>query len=812
MRHAMPIALAIAAVWRFATPAAAAPAGPGVIIGEIRAQSSGLPLAAVEVVVRRAADSTVVAHATTTEDGRFRLDGLPLDRYLFRASALGYRPYSSADVALTASAPIADLGSLSLAVAPVPIPGVTTTTERATVIVAPDRNIYLTKDMPAATAGTATDVLRTVPELEVDMDGKVSLRGSSNVTIQLNGRPAPMRGDALTTFLRQFPANRIERVEVIANPSAKFDPEGTAGIVNIVLKDGADLGLSGSVALNAGNRSNGATGRLAYQRGKLTFFGGLSGNRNRSHSSFDDFRENLLARPLSFYRLNSTTDYRGGFAMTDASVEWALDKRSTLYGSFNGYLNSGDTDGASAYALLDSIEDVTRRYDRANDGGWDGRTGNLTLGFRHVVQADRNEWTAEVRQNGSENDNDTHALTHVLTPAGTPDERSLSSGATGNRDRAAQLDLAHPLGARGKVEAGYRGSDRRSTNHSALEYVPGDPLVTPPANDVSDYVHHEIFHSGYLTLGSTFGKLSAQLGARAEAANTTFDVTSTGARYDNDYRSLFPSANVAYDFGKGLTVRFAYSKRIERASAGYLNPDMPSLDTLNRWVGNPYLRPKYTHSFSLEGAWTGSRGSVRLSPYYRETVGNWDQFKQVDANGVAITTWRNAASVRLSGASLTLSLRQTGRLGGSAGFTGYRERHDASNLSSDYFNDSFRWSASVSPMVKATAALDLQGSVRFAPAQTLAQGRVSSLIFSNVGARLKLGAHAWANLWVNDPFNLWHYEYSTRDRTHAQTSSNRYSMRSAMLSLTWTFGKPPEQKPRRPAEEQPQQEPNVQMH
>jgi outer membrane receptor protein involved in Fe transport len=117
-------------------------------------------------------------------------------------------------------------------------------TARATAIVAPDRNIYLTKDMPAASTGNATDVLRSVPELDVDIDGHVSLRGSSSVNIQFNGRVSPLKGDDLTNYLRQMSGGRIERVEVMANPSAKYDPEGTAGIVNIVLKDNADLGLS----------------------------------------------------------------------------------------------------------------------------------------------------------------------------------------------------------------------------------------------------------------------------------------------------------------------------------------------------------------------------------------------------------------------------------------------------------------------------------------------------------------------------------------------------------------------------------------
>src|SRR6185369_180972 len=170
-------------------------------------------------------------------------------------------------------------------------------TERATAIVAPDRNIYLTKDIPAATTGNATDVLRAVPELDVDIDGHVSIRGSTSVTIQINGRVSPMKGDDLVNYLRQMSGSRIERVEVVANPSAKYDPEGMAGIVNIVLKDKADLGLSGSFNVSIGGRYSSPGARVAWQKGPLTMSGGISGSLNQYTYASNTFRQSYLSAP-----------------------------------------------------------------------------------------------------------------------------------------------------------------------------------------------------------------------------------------------------------------------------------------------------------------------------------------------------------------------------------------------------------------------------------------------------------------------------------------------------------------------------------
>jgi outer membrane receptor protein involved in Fe transport len=765
------------------------------------------PLPGVQIVIRGGVDSIVVAHALTDEDGRFQVDGLKAGRYVLRAGLLGHVPFVRPDVILTDGAPVLDLGTQALAVSPIAIKPVEVSTARASAVVGSDRTTYLTKDLPAATTGTTLDLLRAVPELDVDINDKVSLRGSSGVTIQINGRTSPLKGDALAAFLRQFPATRIERVEVIANPSAKFDPEGVAGIVNLVTRDAFDLGLSGSVYVGLGDRGRGPSTRVAWQQGRTTLYGGVSGYWSRLEYRYDDLRQNLLAHPPSAYRLSSITRNRSGFGSMDGSFEFALDKRSTLYGSATGYLNATRTSGGSGYVLSDSAGTVTSSYDRTSEARSQWRSGTATLGVQHVVEKNRNEWSAEWRHTDSPSTRSTDAVQHVFIPADSTGQVSWLGSADGSRERSIQIDDTHPLGPKGKLELGYRGAERRTTNSSALGVASGS---APPG--ASDYVHREVFQSGYVTAGSTFGRLSLQAGVRAEAAHTTFDVIPRATRYGNDYRSAFPSANVAWDFGAGRTLRMTYSKRIERPSPGYLNPDVPTFDVLNRAAGNPYLAPKYTHAWALEASWTGSRGLLKLSPFLRQTIHNWDQFKRVDSTGAAVTTWLNAASIRFTGGSLVASLRQTGRLGGTMSVSVYREQHDASNFSTDGRHAATNWSADGNVTLKATRSLDLQGWLRYNPAQTLAQGRISASLYTNVGVRLKLGEQAWASASVNDPFNVWRYTFVSRDTSYVQTSTNRGTIRRFGVALGWSWGRPPEAKTRRPAEEPPRQDPPETLH
>lgn len=789
--------IAVALTLLLGPPAAHAASVSGAFVE----RGGGQPLPGVEVVLRAASDSAVVAHTATDSAGRFRLDGLALGRYLLRASLLGYRSHTRDDVVLTDSAPDLELGAVPLAISPIALPGVETSTARSSVIVTSDRNIYLAKDLPGAGAGSTTDLLRSVPELEVDINDQVSLRGSSSVTIQINGRTSPLKGEALTAFLRQLPGSRIERIEVIANPSAKFDPEGMAGIVNIVTSEPLDLGWSGSVHTSLGDRNRGQGARAAWQQGRLTLHGGLSGYWGRYQYRYDDERHNLLAQPPSVYRFGSDTEYRSGFGVADASFDFAFDRRSTLYATASGYLSSGRSDALSGSVLSDGSQGVTSSYDRTSDGDSDWRSGTGTLGFSHVVEKSRNEWTLELRHNESPSRSSTDAIQHLLVPVDTLGQVSQQRGDDRTRERSLQLDDTFPLGRKGKLELGYRGAERRTASTNRLDFSSGS---VPDA--LSDYVHRERFHSGYATVGSTFGRLSLQAGLRSEAANTTFEVIPRATSHDNDYRSVFPSANAAWDLGGGRTLRLTYSRRIERPSPWLLNPDVPTLDSLNRTEGNPFLGPKYTHSWSLDASWAGSRGLLRLSPFHRRTVDNWDQFKTVDSLGMAVTTWRNASSIRTVGTSLVASLRQAGRLGGTLNLSLYREMHDASNLSLSARRDATIWSLGGNVTFKANKVLDLQSFAHYRPAQTLAQGRTSGSLYLTLGARWKVTEKAWASLYLSDPFKLWKYEVVTSDASYTQTSTNRGSMRRASLAFGWSWGKPPETKQRKQAEEQPQQE------
>jgi hypothetical protein len=782
-------------------PGARVLTGPGRIAGSV-SDTSRLPLSSAAVTLRSAADSALVTGVMTDQDGNFRIEGLAPGQYLLRVSLIGYKPRSSEVIALTQQAPTVELGAIALETSVVQLDAVEATAERAAVVIEADRTVYNTKSMPVASTGNATDVLRAVPELEVDVNDNVKLRGNQSVAIHLNGRPAPLQGEQLANFLRQLPGNRIQRVEVMPNPSAKHDPEGMGGIVNIVLQDDLDLGLSGSLSANASTRNRQYyNGRLNFQRGRLTLFSGAGINTYQDLSTNYDLRQNLITVPVTSIEQNSTNDNQSWGWNGDWTAELRVGKQATLWS--NAWLHSSHNDarGTTEYGILDNGSVVRERYDRDNDSDRRFASYNFGLGFKQIVEPQKEELTIDGRFSSGVNDTETRneRLFHILAgePVEMPLELTLNDIDSGNGNLTLQADYFRPLGS-ARLDVGYRAYKRDQDNDNQLRIF-ADPAATDPREQTrSGYDYEEVFHSLYGTYGRTLGKFALQAGVRAERSSTRFASLVGGASFERTYNTFFPSFNVSYSPVQGRTVRFLYSKRISRPSAFVLDPFVPATDPLNRFHGNPDLRPSYTHSYSLDFSLTGQKGTLRVGPYYRRSSDVWERIRTVDTAGVATSRWENAAVGEAYGSSFTISLPPTGRLSGSTNFNLYRDVRDGTNISSAYRRSAFMWSMGGNLGVKLTETLTAQAYANYFPTQSILQGRASGYMFNSIALRQQLwGTKGTLSLNINDPLNLFRFNSSTSDATYIQNSRSSYKSRVATLGFSYNFGKPPQQQSRR---------------
>jgi outer membrane receptor protein involved in Fe transport len=747
----------------------------------------------------------------TRPDGSFTVEGLRPGRYYARASYVGYTPLKTAAVSVGAPGASVELGALKLAADAVALEGIQVTGERRDVRLAPDRNTYAVRDMPAATTGgTAVDVLRNVPSVEVDGSNNVSLRGNQNVVVQINGRPTPMRGEQLGNFLAQLPANMVEKVDVIPNPSAKYDPEGMAGIINIALKQNTDLGTSGGLTVGGGSTGQvNASGNLGYQKGALTLFG--------SYGFMNDHRE--------------TTGYTNRQILGETTLPYtylyqdASGTMSPLSNSFNGSAEYelGERDALSSNLIVNqrrferSSDNFNRQLDasldplalarQTNEGTSDGQMFDWTLQYKHTVQPQLNEWSTEVRYNRSSDSNvnllTDQPLTFQEQPAGaTPALHSNDTDShTGNW--TLQSDLTRMLGERTKLETGYKGTLRRMDNDLAVaDYSYDLGAYVPDLAQSNAFEYRELVNAVYGVLSQNVGKFDLQGGLRLEKASSNFDLRTTDEAYDNDYSSFFPSALAAYNLDDSKQLKLSYSKRIERPDTRQLNPFAFYEDQLNVFRGNPRLQPEYTHAFEAGYQQSFEHGSLQLTPFYRHTVDAVRRIRSLEESGVSVTTFENVATSNSYGADVTGSLR-LGPLNGFGGFSAFKQVTDGSNLTTDVSNSAFGWSARANAGWKLSPKLDAQGFFMYRAPMNTEQGRISAMSFLSVGLRQKLvGDRASVSLRVMDPFNTMGFGSVTEDPAFYLETQRKFGARGVYLSFNYNFGKAPRLRQQRP--EQPQ--------
>jgi iron complex outermembrane receptor protein len=771
-----------------------APAARGAIQGRV-VNASGSPEAGAAVAARAEGDTTVAARAATGADGRFRLDVAP-GRYLVSARKEGSE--AAVGPLAVAAGGVADAGELRLAGA-VALEGVVARAERPPVIHAEDRTVYSVKDMPSVTGGAA-DVMRTVPELEVDLEGNVTMVGNRAVTLHINGRPSPLRGEALTQFIKNLPADRIDRIEVIPNPSVRFEGGNTA-IVNVVLRKDVRLGLSGSLSANAASRGgNGLSSQLAYQAGKLTLFGGGSANRFEYGDRSREVRRNLLGASPTYLDQDRSTSGRHFSAGADLTAELDVSEKDVLWASGSVYSGGSGGDGWSHNLLLDADSAATRIFDRVNssDGGY--LFGQAALGFRRTVEPERHELSLEARFDRDGNDNDGRfeetTSMRVGEPEAAEDELRLTGSEEDGRTLTAKGDYVRPLGAQGRVEAGVRGSWKTSSEMSLTEVF--GPLPGQDPREALRYAFdwRENEQAAYVNLSRTFGRLSLQAGLRAEAADVGLS-RGAEALVDADYFSIFPSSNLSLRLGEGRDLRISYSKRVRRPWTWALNPYVPQTDPLNLRYGNPDLKPTETHSFGLDASARIKVLTLRLSPYFRRTTDELEYIRTVDSAGVATTIPRNIATVTSYGSTLNASVRPAAWSTLSATVGASRTERDASNLASAYSGTGTTRFFSANASLQPGKGFGLQGSVRLSSPRETSQGRYSSTLWSELGIRKSLlNEKASVNVRLTDPFNIFHTTFESRDPSFAGTSrsTSSWAARTASVSFTWRFGNTPKRR------------------
>ena len=796
---------------------------PTAITGVVQDAQNGTGLATASVEIYSQRDSGLVSGALTDETGRFLIPGVMPGQYYARVTYIGYEVKTVGDIQVSPAAPRADLGVIALATSALELEGITVEGERSAVQLAVDRTIYNTQEMPATAGGNATDVLRNVPAVEVDIDGNVSLRGNSNVAIQINGRPAPMRGQALTNFLQQLPASMVQRVEVVPNPSAAHDPEGMGGIINIVLEQNADLGLSYGVnaGVGTGGRWNGS-GNVGYQAGPLTLTGSYGYMADEREQDGFMYRTNLLSAftdTVSFFDQDIGGRQNMGGHNGSLTAEYKLGERDFLTGSANFNAFGFDNNTLNRYQELacpDEQSAVCADEDRQFRSAWnvdsEAEFANTNLGgavgFRHTVEPQRDELVTELRYNFSR-DETPNSLRQLPGEGSTRSDSLVVIDQTADQNElVGTVDWIQPLGTTVKLETGYRGTlrglDNEQLSRTWVEDVAQDGLT-----ERNNFVYDEMVHAVYGVGTRDFGRFDLQGGLRLEHTSTEFELADSADTFTNDYFSLIPSAALLFELAEeGMeSLRASYSRRIRRPHARQVNPLPIAQDQFSEFAGNPELGPEYTDAFELTWNKILSWGSIQLTPFYRHQSDIIRQYIDTDdEDGIRRATFVNAESADQYGADATTSVR-FGPFNGFVSLSGYQQSTDASNIQAGLGSDGFTWNARVSLGYKLTESTELQYFHFYRGPMNLEQGRMSGFEFSNFAVRQKLFENATLTLRVMDPFDRMGFQFHTEDERQIVESERSFGARALFLQFSYSWGQQPRIR-QRPQDTQQGQQPD----
>ncbi len=779
--------------------------GPGEIRGRmvVAGGAAGVarPVATGNVAVRRGADTAVIARVPLREDGRFEVTGLAAGRYAIVARALGYAPLTKLAIDVSAERPLVELGDLPMAEVVVQLEGARVVAERAEVALAPDRNTYSAKNMTSAAGGTAVDVLRNVPSVELDANNNVSLRGNTNVVVQINGRATPLKGDQLANFLAQLPAGSIKHVEVATNPSAKNDPDGSAGLINIVLDQEADIGLSGGVNSSVGTTGSAQlSGNVASQTGPWTFFVSANGSIDeRGLMSTTDRNNHYTTSPATSIT-NGDGASRGRNGGVTARGEYRLTKKDALTFDGMAFIGMNRNENGLTLANADNTGTATGLVDETLLGLSHNLSQDYTFAYRRTGDPKATTWSTELRAAHNDNTNASDLQNLILLTDPTvssliPVEHDQALGR--QTTLVLQGDYTHPFASRGKLELGAKALGRNSDNNFTPNVASaiGMPLA-PDTTRITASAYQERIISTYAVWSQPLGVFELQTGLRLEQADNHLVVPSSGKAYDISYASAFPSAIVRWNATATRQFKLSYARRISRPDAFMLNPSVVRQDARSVFSGNPALRPEYTDSYEIGWQESLPWGSIQITPFLRKSIQSVRNIQTIDSTGTVVNTFDNLAGTTTYGADLNFSVR-AGPLTLNAGGSAFHYASDASNLPGNLSTTAKVWSVRTGLTWKFSNTFDIQSWSSYRAPQVREGGSNDAFIWMNLSARYKIwGDQGSITLRASDPFGLTYFGYHANTPQISESGQRYFGVRGVFVSVSRSFGRAPQFRPK----------------
>jgi iron complex outermembrane receptor protein len=805
----------------------------GIVKGKVLDKNSDEALGFVNVKITPQGATTLVKGAVTDVDGKFIIQGLENGQYTLTLTFVGYKN-------LTRNFVISDKNKsvnypfLYLTEDAHTLKEVTVTGMKSAMKLEVDRKSYDVSQLITNSGDAASDVLENIPSVEVDNDGNISLRGNTSVEVWINGKASGLTSDNRDEILQQLPAESIDHIEVIDNPSAKFSAEGSAGIINIVLKKDRKPGYYGSV--QAGGSSRGGANssfNINYSSPLIDFYANV-GYRHRANTGKSSSQQEFLKTELyeDHYERNNRM---GNNLFSRAGVTLHATKKDDI--ALSGMLMTGRNKSWSNtpyhYGTVGAANDTYMMMRSTRSAG----NMNMYYGelnYRHNFTdkhfldftVDFNRWKADMSNIYQD------STTYYDGSSDVDYNYQSRPLLLRNRTWETKLDYENPITDKFKIQAGYQG---RFSHENTPQESYEDKTYWDGRNQTEDETYYNRFiydmdlHALYATATYNIGKFGIMGGLRGEywRVNTEsytwaqeHDATKRDAPFKKDYFQLFPSVFLSYQLTQNDQLQLNYTRRLRRPWGGQLNSFKNTSDASIVSFGNPELTPEYSNSFSLNYLKTWTEHSLMLSAYYRPTT---DVMKRINyqssTDGLMYSTTMNVAKSLNSGLEMVLKDKLFRILDLTTTADAYYYKLDGFSYDIDGqtvtgdANHNFTWSARMTASMMLPYDISVQASGRYRGQEVIPQGYRKANYSIDLGVRKNfLNKKFTLAISCRDLLNSRRWETFTSSDTFTRNQMNKRGGRRVNFTLTWNFGNQKQKKRPDNQQEQPQDDNNEQQH
>ncbi|PLW98619.1 MAG: hypothetical protein C0593_05060 [Marinilabiliales bacterium] len=620
-------------------------AGPkaGMLTGVVLEGVSNTPVEYANVALYSKRDSSVVGGTVTDSKGVFKIAKLAPGPYYAYVKFIGFETELINNIRITPGEPNVDLGVIRLRPGAENIEGVEIVGERNQIVYKLDKKIITPATIISSQGGTAVDVLENTPSVQVDIEGNVSLRGSENFMVLIDGRPTPLDpSDAL----QQIPASTIENIEIITNPSAKYDPDGTSGIINIITKKNMLEGISGKINVNADTKgAYGGDGLISFRNSKLNAFVGINYNQ-RVRTGHRTLENHNIFNDTTLYTL--TEGDRGGGRLSagiKAGIDYSITDKDII--SINGRVSQmaferNSTNNYTEYSLpYSSAYELISISDDNSKRSHDFYSGNIM--YQHLFNDDGHKIEASVNYQAGTSDD--ISLNEKTTENGTLLLGQKSTEIGEDRDIRIKVDYVYPISDKYKLEAGYQSrleSEAEDYLYYEADLSTGEYINIPSFNNNSAYTRN--IHAVYGMFAGEYSKISYQLGLRGEYTDRVMEHEGDDEPFTINRFDLFPTLHTAFQLPAEQQIYVSYARRIERPRNWFLEPFLSWMDAYNIRTGNPELLPEYIDSYELGYLNQFEDSYFSFEGFFRQTHNKVERTRTTYEGNIMLNSFENVGT------------------------------------------------------------------------------------------------------------------------------------------------------------------------